>query len=71
MLFVQMRVKVQNEEMNEGTVEPGVKVKSCSIFSRVKVCSCQFDLYLLFFVWDSYGLHFFISQQLPALTYLS
>lgn len=45
MLFMQMKVKLQNEEMNEGTVEPCVKVKSCSVFTRVKGCSCQFDTY--------------------------
>lgn len=66
-----MKVKLQNEEMNEGTVEPCVKVKSCSVFTRVKGCSCQFDLYLLLFVRNSYGLRFFIPQQLPAFAYLS
>lgn len=71
MLFIHIKVRVQNEEMNEGTVEPCVKVKSCSVFTRVKGCSCQFDLYLLQFFGDSYGLRFFIPQQLPAFTYLS
>lgn len=66
-----MKVKLQNEEMNKGTVEPCVKVKSCSVFTRVKGCSCQFDLYLLLFVRNSYGLRFFIPQQLPAFAYLS
>lgn len=55
-----MKIRLQNEEMNEGTVE-SEQVKSCSVFKRVKGCSCQFDLYQLHFVGESYGLRFFIS----------